>query len=55
VKQLAKVLGCAPGILIEAVDASSVYLTVRRLERIYGRGTVRLAYEQIRAGEDRGS
>jgi hypothetical protein len=31
------------------------HFTVRRLERIYGRGTVRLAYEQIRAGEDRGS
>ncbi len=30
------------------------HFTVRRLERTYGKGTVRLAYEQIRAGEDRG-
>jgi hypothetical protein len=29
------------------------HFTVRRLERIYGPGTVRLAYEQIRAGQDR--
>jgi hypothetical protein len=28
------------------------HFTVRRLERIYGKGTVRLAYEQIRSRED---
>jgi hypothetical protein len=27
------------------------HFTVRRLERVYGRGTVRLAYDQIRADE----
>jgi hypothetical protein len=30
------------------------HFTVRRLERVYGKGTVRLAYDHIRASQDRG-
>jgi hypothetical protein len=59
--QAVPVLGALSGAAVNALfmdhfqTLAQGHFTVRRLERIYGRGTVRLAYEQIRAGEDRGS
>jgi hypothetical protein len=43
--------GCQHAVHRPLPGLAQGHFTVRRLERIYGPGTVRLAYEQIRAGE----
>jgi EcsC protein family len=53
--QAVPVLGAISGAVVNSVfmdhfqTLASGHFTVRRLERIYGKGTVRLAYDQIRA------
>ena len=55
--QAVPVLGALGGAAVNAAfmdhfqTLARGHFTVRRLERIYGPGTVRLAYDQIRAGE----
>ncbi len=55
--QAVPVLGALSGAAVNALfmdhfqTLAQGHFTVRRLERVYGPGTVRLAYDQIRAGE----
>ena len=55
--QAVPVLGAISGAAVNTLfidhfqSLAQGHFTVRRLERVYGPGTVRLAYEQIRAGE----
>jgi EcsC protein family len=56
--QAVPVLGAISGAAVNSlfVDFQTLargHFTVRRLERIYGRGTVRSAYDQIRARRSR--
>ena len=59
--QAVPVLGALGGAAVNAAFVDHFqslawgHFTVRRLERIYGKGTVRLAYDHIRASEGRGS
>jgi hypothetical protein len=58
--QTVPILGALTGAAVNAVFVGHFetlahgHFTVRRLERIYGKGTVRLAYDQLRASEKRG-
>jgi EcsC protein family len=58
--QAVPVLGAVGGAAVNTVFIDHFqmlargHFTVRRLERVYGKGTVRLAYDHIRASQDRG-
>jgi len=58
--QAVPVLGAISGAAINALFVGHFqtlawgHFTVRRLERIYGNGTVRMAYDLIRSSERRG-
>jgi hypothetical protein len=58
--QAVRVLGAISGAAVNSVfvgyfqTLARGHFTVRRLERIYGKGTVRAAYEQIRGSRGEG-
>jgi hypothetical protein len=55
--QAVPLLGALSGAVVNSVFIDHFqtlawgHFTVRRLERLYGKGTVRLAYDQIRGGD----